>query len=78
LLLPSPAGVITYRETALLASNTSSLLDRRYIGLVVAHEMAHQWFGDLVTMVGRAAACWALGGSRMRWMRWVQSSGLAE
>lgn len=48
------AGLITYRETALLVSNDSSLLDRRYVALVVAHEMAHQWFGNLVTLVGRA------------------------
>lgn len=43
-------GLITYRETALLVSNESSVLDRRYVSLVVAHEMAHQWFGNLVTM----------------------------
>ena len=40
-------GLITYRETALLASDTSSILDRRYVALVIAHEMAHLWFGDL-------------------------------
>jgi hypothetical protein len=44
-------GVITYRETALLASAASSVLDLRYVAVVVAHEMAHQWFGNLVTMV---------------------------
>ncbi|KAI3429433.1 hypothetical protein D9Q98_005527 [Chlorella vulgaris] len=43
-------GLITYRETALLASNSSSTLDLRYVAIVVAHEMAHQWFGNLVTM----------------------------
>mgnify|MGYP001810620758 CR=1 FL=1 len=35
-------GLVTYRETALLVSNASSLLDRRYVSLVVAHELAHQ------------------------------------
>ena len=28
----------------------SSLSDKEYVAVVVAHELAHQWFGDLVTM----------------------------
>lgn len=43
-------GLITYRQTALLVSPTSSLTDKIYVAKVVAHEMAHQWFGNLVTM----------------------------
>lgn len=58
---PPHAGLITYRETALLVSNESSVLDRRYVSLVVAHEMAHQWFGNLVTMVGACRRCFVRG-----------------
>jgi aminopeptidase N len=44
-------GAITYRETALLADEkTSSVGAKKEVALVIAHEMAHQWFGDLVTM----------------------------
>lgn len=43
-------GLITYRETALLASTKSSLESRRRVATVIAHELAHQWFGNLVTM----------------------------
>ena len=44
-------GLITYRETALLYQpGKSSLSDKEYVAVVVAHELAHQWFGDLVTM----------------------------
>ncbi|GFH41014.1 M1 family metallopeptidase [Lactococcus insecticola] len=44
-------GAITYREVALLADPDNSTLEsRQYVALVVAHELAHQWFGDLVTM----------------------------
>jgi len=44
-------GLITYRETALLVdeSNTS-LANKQMVAHVIAHELAHQWFGNLVTM----------------------------
>ena len=44
-------GAITYRETALLYDAANSAANtRQRILEVVAHEMAHMWFGDLVTM----------------------------
>jgi aminopeptidase N len=44
-------GAIFYFERALLFDpKISSENDRRRIHVVIAHEMSHQWFGDLVTM----------------------------
>lgn len=44
-------GAIVYRETALLLDPaTSGQHEKRRIADVVAHELAHMWFGDLVTM----------------------------
>ena len=44
-------GAIFYRETDLLAETKSaSVGTRKTIASILAHEMAHQWFGDLVTM----------------------------
>ncbi len=44
-------GLITYRETTLLADPaTTSIASRHYIATVIAHELAHMWFGNLVTM----------------------------
>jgi len=44
-------GLVTYRETALLLDPANaSLGNRQRVVEVVAHELAHQWFGNLVTM----------------------------
>ncbi len=44
-------GAVTYREARLLVDpNHSSAATRQDVALVIAHELAHQWFGNLVTM----------------------------
>ena len=43
-------AAIFYRETLLLAAPDASVGVRKDIAEVLAHEIAHQWFGDLVTM----------------------------
>ncbi len=43
-------GCITFRETALLVSEHTATKTKQYVAMVVAHELAHQWFGNLVTM----------------------------
>nr|XP_015839725.1 PREDICTED: glutamyl aminopeptidase [Tribolium castaneum] len=44
-------GLVTYRETALLYNNkTHSASNKQRVAEVVAHELAHSWFGNLVTM----------------------------
>src|ERR1700748_418247 len=44
-------GAITYRESDLLVDEKNAPLEaKKEVASVVAHEMAHQWFGDMVTM----------------------------
>uniref|UniRef100_A0A3B4XXH8 Alanyl aminopeptidase, membrane n=1 Tax=Seriola lalandi dorsalis TaxID=1841481 RepID=A0A3B4XXH8_SERLL len=43
-------GLITYRETALLYNpGVSSNGDKEWVATVISHELAHMWFGNLVT-----------------------------
>jgi aminopeptidase N len=44
-------GCITFREQTLLVDpDNTSLAVKQYVAMVIAHELAHQWFGNLVTM----------------------------
>ena len=44
-------GLITYRESCLLADpELTPESSRRFIATVIAHELSHQWFGNLATM----------------------------
>jgi puromycin-sensitive aminopeptidase len=44
-------GAITYRESALLVDpTTATRTELERVAGVIAHELAHMWFGDLVTM----------------------------
>ncbi len=43
-------GLITFREPLLLLSANAPESQRRSFAYVMAHELAHQWFGNLVTM----------------------------
>ncbi len=77
------SGAIFFRETALLCDpNTASVAAQKRIALVVAHEIAHQWFGNLVTMqwwddlwLNEAFATWiefrTVGDWRPDWDIWV-------
>ena len=44
-------GLVTYREVAILLDpDNATPYQKAYVATVITHELAHQWFGDLVTM----------------------------
>ena len=44
-------GAVTYRESAILVDpEHTSAATKQWVALVIAHELSHQWFGNLVTM----------------------------
>ena len=44
-------GMVTYRDTALLIDpDKTGLVHKQRVAEVITHELAHQWFGNLVTM----------------------------
>ena len=46
-------GAITYREILLHVDKDTSIRAKKSVAHVIAHEVAHMWFGDLVTMKWR-------------------------
>ena len=81
-------GCIIYRETALLTDpETATTAELTRILDVIAHELAHMWFGDLVTMrwwngiwLNEAFASFmemkATDAMRPEWKRWLTFAGL--
>ncbi|MCH7800604.1 MAG: M1 family peptidase, partial [Chloroflexi bacterium] len=77
-------GAITYRETALLVDpENSSAGTREVVAAIISHEMAHLWFGDLVTMawwddlwLNESFASWmgdkAVDALHPEWEMWTQ------
>lgn len=44
-------GLVTYREVYLMVDpDNTTLANKQLVATVITHELAHQWFGDLVTM----------------------------
>ncbi len=83
-------GCITYRETALLLDpETATQGEMTRVADVIAHEIAHMWFGDLVTMkwwngiwLNEAFATFAemkcVNAYRPEWKRWLSFSAMRE
>jgi puromycin-sensitive aminopeptidase len=81
-------GCITYRETALLLDPaTATQAEMTRVADVIAHEIAHMWFGDLVTMkwwngiwLNEAFATFAemkcVNAYRPEWERWLAFSSM--
>ncbi|HSM91412.1 MAG TPA: M1 family aminopeptidase [Anaeromyxobacteraceae bacterium] len=77
------AGLITFREVALLLDPaTAALAQKKRVAEVVTHELAHQWFGNLVTMkwwddlwLNEAIATWMayliVDDWRPEWRMWL-------
>lgn len=52
-------GLVIYRETCLLVDSLITSTQRKqWIAVIIAHELAHQWFGNLVTMVSLGPLLW--------------------
>ena len=77
------AGAVTFRETLLLVDpKTVTLAEKKRVAEVITHELAHMWYGDLVTMawwddlwLNEAFATWMafkiVGEWKPEWKMWL-------
>jgi len=77
------AGAVTFRETLLLVDKkTITLGEKKRVAEVITHELAHMWYGDLVTMawwddlwLNEAFATWMafkiVDGWKPEWKMWL-------
>ena len=80
-------GAIIYRENALLIDDKTASVDaKQEVAQTIAHEVAHQWFGDLVTMrwwddiwLNEGFATWMTPHPLEQWKpEWMLSQGVVQ